>query len=59
MESDSVDLALTSAVFLHMGKGFVERAVAEIARVLKPGGQFVFDVSFPNAREPGQLPFRG
>jgi arsenite methyltransferase len=55
IESDSVDLAITSAVFLHMGKGFVERAVAEIARVLKPGGQFVFDVSFPNARNPASF----
>jgi SAM-dependent methyltransferase len=42
-------------VFLHMGKSFVERAVAEIARTLKPGGAFVFDVSFPNARNPQNL----
>ena len=38
-----------------MGKRFVERAVAEIARTLKPGGQFVFDVSFPNARNPASF----
>jgi arsenite methyltransferase len=55
LENDSVDLAITSAVFLHMGKGFVERAVAEIARTLKPGGHFVFDVSFPNARNPASF----
>lgn len=55
---DSVDLALTSAVFLHMGKSFVERAVAEIARTLKPGGAFVFDVSFPNALNPLSWPPR-
>ena len=55
LEDDSVDLAITSAVFLHMGKSFVERAVAEIARTLKPGGQFVFDVSFPNARNPASF----
>jgi len=55
LEDDSVDLAITSAVFLHMGKRFVERAVAEIARTLKPGGQFVFDVSFPNARNPASF----
>jgi SAM-dependent methyltransferase len=58
VESDSVDLAITSAVFLHMGKRFVERAVAEIARTLKPGGNFVFDVSFPNARNPASIPAR-
>ena len=28
LEDDSVDLAITSAVFLHMGKSFVTRAVA-------------------------------
>ena len=46
---------LTSVVFLHMGKSFVARAVAEIARVLRPGGQIVFDASFPNARNPANL----
>lgn len=58
LEDDSVDLALTSAVFLHMGKSFVRRAVTEIARTLKPGGAFVFDVSFPNARNPLSFPPR-
>jgi SAM-dependent methyltransferase len=55
LEDDSVDLALTSAVFLHMGKSFVASAVREIARTLKPGGDFVFDVSFPNAHNPPNL----
>ena len=58
LEDDSVDFAITSAVFLHMGKSFVARAVAEIARTLKPGGAFVFDVSFPNARNPASFPAR-
>jgi arsenite methyltransferase len=52
LEDSSVELVLSSAVFLHMGKSFVERAMEEVARVLKPGGDFVFDVSFPNARNP-------
>ena len=55
LDDDSVDLAITSAVFLHMGKRFVRDTVAEIARTLKPGGDFVFDVSFPNARNPTNL----
>ncbi len=55
LEDDSVDLALSSAVFLHMGKSFVADALREIARTLKPGGDFVFDVSFPNARNPPNL----
>lgn len=58
LEDDSVDLAITSAVFLHMGKSFVKRTVTEIARTLKPGGAFVFDVSFPNARNPLSWPPR-
>jgi SAM-dependent methyltransferase len=49
---DSVDLVVSSAVFLHMGKRFVEQSVREVARVLKPGGNFVFDVAFPNKRNP-------
>ena len=54
LQDESVDTVLTSVVFLHMGKSFVARAVAEIARVLRPGGQIVFDASFPNARNPVQ-----
>jgi SAM-dependent methyltransferase len=49
---DSVDLVISSAVFLHMGKRFVEQSIREIARVLKPGGDFIFDVAFPNRRNP-------
>jgi SAM-dependent methyltransferase len=55
LHDDSVDLAITSAVFLHMGKSFVVRTVEEIARTLRQGGHFVFDVSFPNARNPPNL----
>jgi arsenite methyltransferase len=55
VESDAVDTVLTSAVFLHMGKAFVHSTVAEIARVLRPGGRLIFDVSFPNARNPANL----
>ena len=39
LQDESVDTVLTSVVFLHMGKSFVARAVAEIARVLRPGGR--------------------
>ena len=55
VEDDSVDVALSSAVFLHMGKGFVACALGEVARTLKPGGTFLFDVSFPNAFNPPSL----
>jgi SAM-dependent methyltransferase len=52
----SVDLAVTSVVFLHMGRRYVERALREIARVLRPDGAFLFDSSFPNRRSPANLP---
>ena len=58
LQDGSVDTVLTSVVFLHMGKSFVARAVAEIARVLRPGGRIVFDASFPNARNPSNLILR-
>ena len=58
IEDSSIDLAISSAVFLHMGKSFVHRAITEIARVLRPGGAFVFDSSFPNARNPSNWPPR-
>jgi SAM-dependent methyltransferase len=52
LSDQSVDLVISSAVFLHMGKRFVENAIREVARVLKPGGNFIFDVAFPNKRNP-------
>lgn len=55
LQDGEIDTVLTSVVFLHMGKAFVARAVREIARVLRPGGQIVFDASFPNARNPSNL----
>jgi arsenite methyltransferase len=58
IEDSSIDLVVSSAVFLHMGKSFVRRAVTEIARVLRPGGAFVFDASFPNALNPSNWPPR-
>lgn len=58
LETASVDLAISSAVFLHMGKDYVRRTVGEIGRVLKPGGAFVFDTAFPNALNPANAPFR-
>lgn len=52
----SIDLALSSGVFLHMDKNAVRRALGEVARVLKPGGSFAFDTSFPNRVCPANLP---
>jgi SAM-dependent methyltransferase len=52
LEDASVDLVISSAVFLHMGKSYVAQTLAELARVLKPGGNFIFDSSFPNRSNP-------
>jgi arsenite methyltransferase len=58
MADDSVDLVISSAVFLHMGKQYVRSTLERIGRVLKPGGHVVFDTSFPNAHSVGLLPSR-
>lgn len=58
LEPDSVDLVISSSVFLHMGKQFVSETFAHIARVLRPGGAIVFDTSFPNGHAIGMIPVR-
>jgi SAM-dependent methyltransferase len=58
LEDDSVDLALSHAVLLHMGKRFVAESLRELARVLRPGGGFALDVAFPNRACPANLPGR-
>ena len=52
IRDEAVDVVVSSAVFLHMGKSYAAKSVREIARVLKPGGSVVFDVAFPNAGNP-------
>jgi arsenite methyltransferase len=58
LATGSADLVVSSAVFLHMGKSYVRRALVEVARVLRPGGAFVFESSFPNPYNPLNLPSR-
>jgi arsenite methyltransferase len=48
LADDSIDLVISSVVFLHMGRRFVELTLREAARVLRPGSAFVFETSFPN-----------
>jgi ubiquinone/menaquinone biosynthesis C-methylase UbiE len=45
----SVDVVLVSAVFLHNHKEVVKQAMAEIKRVVKPGGTVLIYSSFPRA----------
>ena len=56
LEDESVDLAISSVVFLHMGPTYLARTLAELVRVLRPDGRFVFEASFPNRLSPANLP---
>jgi SAM-dependent methyltransferase len=56
LDDDSIDFVMSTAVFLHMGRGYALRALEETARVLRRGGTFAFDASFPNALAPANLP---
>lgn len=48
----SMDLVLSNCVFMHLTEGQVKAVLAEVRRVLKPGGAFVFHHSFHNRRCP-------
>lgn len=56
--ADSVDLVVSSGVFLHMSTASVRSTLACIGRLLRPGGTVVFDTSFPNARSIASVPAR-
>jgi SAM-dependent methyltransferase len=58
LADNSVDLVISSSVFLHMGKSFLRRTLQQMGRILKPGGAVVFDTSFPNRRSISLLPIR-
>lgn len=47
-DNNSMDVLFSFHVFMHMDESSTKTAFAEIERVLKPGGLFIFD--FPSAR---------
>lgn len=47
LETDSVDVAIVCAVFLHNHKSIIEKAMNEVKRVVKPGGKVLVYSSFP------------
>lgn len=49
LKDASVDVILVCAVFLHNHKDIVAKSMAEIKRVLKPGGKLLVYASFPRA----------
>lgn len=55
IEDNSIDFVLSSNVFIHMEKEQVKRTLAEVARVIKPGGLFIFENSFQNQYCPANI----
>jgi len=49
LKDAAVDVAIVCAVFLHNHKEVVQRAMAEIKRVVKPGGKVLVYSSFPRS----------
>lgn len=47
MKENSVDVVIVCAVFLHNHKSVIKKAMEEIKRVVKPGGQVLVYSSFP------------
>lgn len=51
VKSGSFDAAIACLVFEHINE--VDQAIAEVARVLEPGGRFVFMLNHPLLQTPG------
>jgi ubiquinone/menaquinone biosynthesis C-methylase UbiE len=47
LKNNSVDTVIVCAVFLHNHKDVVEKSMAEVKRILKPGGTMLVYSSFP------------
>ncbi len=50
LQDASIDTAIVSAVYLHNHKDVTRASIAEIHRVLKPGGRLLVLSSFPNSQ---------
>jgi ubiquinone/menaquinone biosynthesis C-methylase UbiE len=48
LADNSIDLVISNCVFMHIPDAQLRKLITEIARVLKPGGMFVFNHSFHN-----------
>jgi len=55
LEDNSMDLIISNCVFMHIPDAQLRNLLAEIFRVLKPNGMFVFNHSFHNKFCPSHL----
>lgn len=55
LEDNSIDLVISNCVFMHIPDTQLRNLMAEIVRVIKPGGIFVFNHSFHNKSCPSHI----
>ncbi|MEA5622407.1 class I SAM-dependent methyltransferase [Nostoc sp. UHCC 0251] len=55
LEDNSIDLVISNCVFMHIPDAQLRNLLADISRVLKPGGIFVFNHSFHNKSCPSHV----
>ena len=55
LEENSIDLVISNCVFMHIPDAQLRNLLADICRVLKPGGIFVFNHSFHNKSCPSHI----
>ncbi|MCC5624301.1 class I SAM-dependent methyltransferase [Nostoc sp. CHAB 5715] len=55
LEDNSIDLVISNCVFMHIPDAQLINLLADISRVLKPGGIFVFNHSFHNKSCPSHI----
>ncbi|MEH2140982.1 class I SAM-dependent methyltransferase [Nostoc sp.] len=55
LEDNSIDLVISNCVFMHIPDAQLRNLLADISRILKPGGIFVFNHSFHNKSCPSHI----
>ncbi|MEH2390755.1 MAG: class I SAM-dependent methyltransferase [Nostoc sp.] len=55
LEDNSIDLVISNCVFMHIPDAQLRNLLADVFRILKPGGIFVFNHSFHNKSCPSHI----